>query len=285
MGVEVGVVLPEDVAEGLIAGALAYDVMSRLKGRIRGFVCARAPGGFCRDEALVVLAGVTVTGNGLNDSAEEFAGCVFEDLVGSDRRGDNIRQCETAGLWGVFCPLFSPQQLGPHSSAVFEVGVGRVLRHRRELRALLRKGVRHLVSDNSVVARGPTGCYVERRVPVEQLYSCGRGAGTSDLGGWTGRRRTEALRRNQRRRLPQCGVCPGRRPRPSSWRARARKVPRHRLWPWALARPRARRPFSPCGNPPYRNLFVSCLHRDASGTHRSRSGGWRGWISRRVAGG
>ena len=30
MGVEVGVVLPEDVAEGLIAGALAYDVMSRL---------------------------------------------------------------------------------------------------------------------------------------------------------------------------------------------------------------------------------------------------------------
>ena len=30
MGVEVGMVLPEDVAEGLIARTLAYDVMSRL---------------------------------------------------------------------------------------------------------------------------------------------------------------------------------------------------------------------------------------------------------------
>ena len=133
MGVEVGVVLPEDVAEGLIARTLAYDVMSRLKGRIRGFVCARAPGGFCRDEALVVFAGITVTGNGLDDSAKEFAGCVFENLVGSDRREDDIRQRETTGFGGVFRPLLSPQQLGPHSSAVFEVGVGRVLRHRRKL--------------------------------------------------------------------------------------------------------------------------------------------------------
>ena len=30
MGVEVGMVLPEDVAEGLITRTLAYDVMSRL---------------------------------------------------------------------------------------------------------------------------------------------------------------------------------------------------------------------------------------------------------------
>ena len=138
VGVEVGVVLPEDVTEGLVAGTFAYDMMPCLQGRVSDFVCTRAPGGFGWNEALVVLAGVTVTSNGLYNSAKEFAGGIFEDLIGGDRRGDDVCQSKTAGLRGILCPLPPPQQLGPHSSTVFEVGVGRVPRHRREFRAFLR---------------------------------------------------------------------------------------------------------------------------------------------------
>ena len=64
-----------------------------------------------------------MTSDGLNDSAEEFAGGVSEDLVGGNRRGDDIRPHEAAGFRGVLCLLLSPQQLGPHSGSVFEVGV------------------------------------------------------------------------------------------------------------------------------------------------------------------
>ena len=58
---------------------------------------------------LVVFAGVAVTSNGLDDSAKEFTGCVFENLVGSDRRGDDIRQREATGFGGVI--VFSSLRL------------------------------------------------------------------------------------------------------------------------------------------------------------------------------
>ena len=92
VGVEVGVVLPEDVTEGLVVGTFAYDMMPCLQGRVSDFVCTRAPGGFGWNKVLVVLAGVTVTSNSLYNSAEEFAGGIFEDLIGGDRRGDDCHR-------------------------------------------------------------------------------------------------------------------------------------------------------------------------------------------------